>query len=215
MPSSVDPPRYGLVLPVKPPAVAKSRLLGLGDQARRDLVVAFAADTLTAALECPVVEVVLVVTDDFALAGGMSALGAEVIPDGTVDDLNGSLVQAVAELDRRRPGTRVAALCADLPALRPAELTRALGAADEHRQSFVTDTQGVGTTMLVAPNSEVFLPRFGSGSRAAHLSEGAYEIDLPDIATVRRDVDTPADLADAMLLGVGARTSMVTTGIRL
>lgn len=215
MSTSSAPPHYGIVLPVKPPAVAKSRLLDLGDQSRRDLVVAFAADTVTAALESPLVDVVLAVTDDFAFARGLADLGAEVIPDGTADDLNASLLQAAAELHRRWPELRIAALCADLPALRSGELTRALSAAADDRQSFVADSEGVGTTVLVAPSPQDFLPRFGVGSREAHLSDGALEIDLDDIETLRRDVDTPADLAAAIELGVGARTSMVTTGLRL
>ncbi len=215
MSSSAALPHYGIVVPVKPPAVAKSRLLGLGDDARRDLVVAFAADTVTAALESPLVDLVLVVTDDFILAGGLAELGADVIPDGTTDDLNGSLVQAAAELHRRRPDLRVAAMCADLPALRSEELTRALAAAADEGQSFVSDSAGVGTTVLVAVSPADFMPQFGTGSRAGHLSDGAMEIDLADIPTLRRDVDTPADLAAALDLGVGARTSMVTTRLRL
>jgi 2-phospho-L-lactate/phosphoenolpyruvate guanylyltransferase len=215
MPMPTSPSRYGLVVPVKPPAVAKSRLLDLGDRVRRDLVVAFAADTVAAALESTLVAAVLVVTDDVDLARGMSDLGADVIPDGTTDDLNGSLVQAAAEVERRWEGLRIAAICADLPALRADELTRALDAADDHRQSFVADASRTGTTLLAAPSAEVFDPRFGPGSSHSHRSAGGLEIDLPDIATVRRDVDTPADLLDALALGVGSRTAMVTTGLRL
>lgn len=208
-------PHYGIVVPVKPPAVAKSRLLELGDQVRHDLVVAFAADTVVAALGSPLVDLVLVVTDDVALARGLAELGAAVIPDGTTGDLNGSLTQAVAELYRRRPDLHIAALCADLPALRSEELTRALAAAADDRESFVADSEGVGTTVLVAPSPEVFLPRFGHGSRDAHLSDGALEIQLDDLETLRRDVDTPADLVAAIALGVGSRTWAVTTGLRL
>lgn len=215
MSTSAGQPHYGIVLPVKAPAVAKSRLLGLGDRTRRDLVVAFAADTVTAALASPLVDVVLAVTDDFAFARGLAELGAEAVPDGTAGDLNGSLLQASAELHRRRPDLRIAAVCADLPALRSVELTRVLSAAADDRQSFVADSERMGTTVLLAPAPEVFMPRFGAGSREAHLLDGALEIDMDDISTLRRDVDTPADLAAAIALGVGARTSLVTTGLRL
>ena len=208
-------PHFGVIVPVKPPARAKSRLLDLGDTARRDLVVAFAADTVAAALESPLVEVVLVVTDDHLLAAGLAELGTQVLPDGTSDDLNGSLVQAAAELARRRPLLRPVALCADLPALRTEELTRVLAEAASHRAAFVADADGVGTTALTAGHAEDFQPCFGRGSRAAHLAAGAEEITLDDIASVRRDVDTPADLAAALDLGVGVRTSLVTTGLRL
>jgi 2-phospho-L-lactate/phosphoenolpyruvate guanylyltransferase len=215
MSSTATSTRYGIVVPVKPPAFAKSRLVGVGDDARRDLVVAFAADTVTAALGSELVDLVLVVTDDFTLAAGLADLGAEVIPDGTTDDLNGSLRLAAAEVHRRRPDLRIAALCADLPALRPNELTRALEASADAGQSFVADSDGVGTTALVAASLDDFVPRFGTGSRAVHLANGAVEIGLDDIPTLRRDVDTPDDLAAVLRLGVGRRTSLVTTGLRL
>jgi 2-phospho-L-lactate guanylyltransferase len=204
---------FGVVVPVKPPAVAKSRLGRLGDAVRRDLATAFAGDTVEAALACTRVAAVLVVTDDHLLARDLSDLGAHVVPDGAADDLNASLVQAAAELLRRRPDLRVAALCADLPSLRPDELGRALEAAPDDRMGFVADAEGVGTTVVTAPDLQRFRPRFGHGSRTEHLDAGALEIDLPDVGSVRRDVDTPDDLAAALRLGIGPRTSRVAAGL--
>jgi 2-phospho-L-lactate/phosphoenolpyruvate guanylyltransferase len=210
-----SPLRYGVLVPVKPPAVAKSRLHTLGDEARIALVVAFAVDTIAAAMESPLVDQVLAVTDDHVLASGLTEIGARVIPDGTPGDLNGSLMLAAAELHRRDPGLRLAALCADLPALRSDELTRALSAAPSDRESFVADADGVGTTALLAPSLEEFRPMFGHGSRQAHLDAGAWEIDVVDVPTLRRDVDTREDLIAALALGVGSRTALVATGLRL
>ncbi|HZJ05041.1 MAG TPA: 2-phospho-L-lactate guanylyltransferase [Nocardioidaceae bacterium] len=207
--------RFAVLVPVKPPSVAKSRLVDLGDHVRHDLVVAFAADTATAALKSSMVGAILVVTDDFALAAGLRELGADVIPDGAVDDLNESLVQAAAEAERRWPELCVAALCADVPALASDELTMALAAAPPDRACFVTDAEGVGTTMLAAPGRELFTPRFGPDSRQAHLAAGAVELDSIDVPTLRRDVDTPADLVAAVQLGVGARTATTLARLRL
>lgn len=203
---------YGVLLPVKPIAVAKSRLRPLGDAVRASLVVSFALDTIDAARDSPAVARVLVVTDDFSLARELSGLGVEVIPDGA-SGMNGSLVQAAAELHRRYPDLRVSALCADLPALRTDELTRALAAASDHEMSFVADTERVGTTICMAPAVDRFRPRFGRASREAHLGAGAVEVDLVDMASLRRDVDTPADLAVALDLGVGRRTASVLAGL--
>jgi len=208
------PRRFAVLLPVKPSAVAKSRLRGLGDRVRRELVRAFAVDTTTAALRSPLVEAVLAVTDDFQLARELSRLGAHVIPDGTVD-LNGTLVQAAAEAARRWPDLWVAALCGDLPALRSEELSMALAQAPSHGQSFVTDAAGVGTTMLVSPTRVPFTPSFGPHSRQAHLDADAVELHLVDVPTLRRDVDTPGDLSAAVQRGVGAETSKVTAGLRI
>jgi 2-phospho-L-lactate guanylyltransferase len=205
---------YAVLVPVKPPAVAKSRLGGLGDASRRDLAAAFAGDVVSAVLVCERVDRVLVVTDDHVLARAMSDLGADVLPDGAAD-LNGTLVQAAAEVHRRDPGLRLAAVCADLPALRPDELTKALDASRSTGMSFVADQERVGTTVVVAPDVATFRPSFGPGSRHRHLEAGAHEIDAADVPTVRRDVDDPAELAQALALGVGPRTSLVATALRL
>jgi 2-phospho-L-lactate guanylyltransferase len=207
--SRVGPPqRYGVLVPVKRPALAKSRLGALGDRVRRDLAVAFAADTVAAALASELVARVLVVTDDHELARAMSELGAGVVPDGTAD-LNGTLVQAAREVHRHDPTLGLAAVCADLPALRPEELTEALGASAAEGMSFVADSAGEGTTTVVAADLAAFRPCFGAGSRLHHLAAGAREVHDVDVPGLRRDVDDPDDLVDALELGVGPRTSTV------
>lgn len=204
----MDQQPYVVVVPVKPPAVGKSRL-GLGGERRRELASAFALDTVTACLATPAVVQVLVVTDDAAFARELATAGCAVLPDGTTGDLNASLVQAVAEAHRRWERLRPVALCADLPALRPADLSAALEAAAAHEAAFVTDSAGIGTTMYTAVAGS-FLPRFGSESRAAHLEGGAVE--LPgDLVSLRQDVDDLVDLARAAALGLGPHTSGVTT----
>lgn len=214
--SEPSPPlRYGVVVPVKHPDVAKSRLQGLGDERRRSLVVAFAVDTVTAALACPLVGAVLAVTDDDVLADDLAAAGAAVIPDRVSGDLNGTLVLAAAELHRRDATLGIAALCADLPALRADELAAVLARAPRDRMSFVADSDGRGTTIVASPDTAGFRPSFGEGSRAAHLDAGAREIDGSDVPSVRRDVDTPDDLRAALALGVGARTMLAAAGLRI
>lgn len=207
--------RFCVLVPVKATARAKSRLAPLGDETRRALVEAFALDTVTIALTSPRVAQVLVVTDDHLLAARLRDTGAHVMPDGAVDDLNGSLVQAAAEARRRWPDLAVAALCADLPALRADDLTRALSSAAEHDRCFVPDQQGDGTTMVSALPGVDLMPSFGPGSRDAHAAEGAHELLEVGTDTLRRDVDTPEDLREALRLGVGACTSAVAVGRRL
>jgi 2-phospho-L-lactate/phosphoenolpyruvate guanylyltransferase len=205
---------YAVLVPVKRPAVAKSRLGGLGDRARVDLAHAFAVDTVAAVQACLLVARVLVVTDDHLMAAWMAEQGADVIPDGA-SDLNGTLVQAAAEMHRRDPHLGLVAVCADLPALRPSELASALGASDPARMSFVADQERTGTTAVVAPRLETFRPSFGPGSRRQHLEADAFEVDGVDVPGLRRDVDDPDDLVAAIKLGVGPRTSVVTTALRL
>lgn len=199
-----------VIVPVKPPATAKSRL-GLPDDLRRELAAAFAEDTVAACLASHPVAQVLVVTDDARLAQHLAAAQrCAVLPDGA-DDLNDTLVQAAHEAGRRWPALTPVALCADLPALRPADLAAALA---EHASSeaagdaaFVTDAAGTGTTLYTAAPGR-FAPRFGVGSRAAHLDAGAREI-TGALPTLRQDVDDAGDLGRALVLGVGPRTAVV------
>jgi 2-phospho-L-lactate guanylyltransferase len=119
------------------------------------------------------------------------------------------LVQAAVEMHRREPLLRLAAVCSDLPALRPDEVARAAASAHPSRMSFVSDQDAVGTTAVVAPDLREFRPAFGNGSRAQHLEAGAFEIDAVDVPGLRRDVDDPAALSEALRLGVGARTAQL------
>ena len=120
------PARCVVVVPVKPPALGKSRLVGMSDEQRRQLAEAFALDTVEAASSARGVEAVLVVTDDFRLAAAVRELGCAVVPDGVSNDLNATLVQGAAEVVRRWPGAVPVALCADLPGLRSDELADVL-----------------------------------------------------------------------------------------
>lgn len=198
-------PSYVVVVPVKPPALGKSRIVGLDHVQRRGLARAFALDTVTACLAADHVAAVLVATDDAAFSSELGALGCATIPDGDTNDLNAALRQAVAEARRRWPELTPVALCADLPALRSAELTSALESLVPGGPSFVADAEGVGTTLYTAPYDE-FDPHFGAHSRKAHLVAGALELGA-DLPTLRRDVDDLTDLRAAVALGVGAETS--------
>ena len=206
-----DPPasrRFVALVPVKPPALGKSRLAGLPGHVRRDLAEAFAEDTVAAALATRAMERVLVVTDDSRFARHLgTALSCDVIPDGVGGDLNGTLVQAAREATRRWPDLTPVALCADLPALRADDLGSALDAWRPDAPGFVTDEAGTGTTLFVA-DPPGFAPRFGESSRTAHLAGGAREIPGA-LRTLRRDVDDVTDLGRAMLLGVGPQTAAV------
>jgi 2-phospho-L-lactate guanylyltransferase len=192
---------FAVVVPVKPPAVGKSRLVGLTDEARRELASAFALDTVRACLATPRVAAVLAVTDDAQFASRLADAGCAVIPDGPAGELNTSLRLAAAEAVRRWPGVLPVAVCADLPALTPADLDAALRQVTTGGASFVTDAAGSGTTLYAAPLAD-FDPRFGPLSRAAHLDAGATEL-LGDLTTLRQDVDDPDDLLRARSLGLG------------
>lgn len=193
-----------VLVPVKPPAVGKSRLVGLPGGLRRELAVAFALDTVSACLAAPGVGAVLAVTDDAAFSKRLAALGCEAVPDGVTGDLNACLRLGAVEAVRRWPRLSPVAVCADLPALRPADLATALRSLAGQGPSFVADACGTGTTMYAAP-LDSFDPRFGPGSRQAHLDGGAVEVE-GDLVSLRQDVDDIDDLHRVLRLGVGPHT---------
>ncbi|WP_248958173.1 2-phospho-L-lactate guanylyltransferase [Sphaerisporangium perillae] len=205
----LDPgPGWTLVVPVKTLIAAKTRLAAAAGPHRAALAVAIACDTVAAALACPRVARVVVVTGDPVPAEALAALGAHVVPDPEAG-LNAALRFGGAEALRLAPGGPIGALQADLPALRPGELDVALGAARDFDQSFVPDAAEVGTTFYGVRPGVAFRPRFGGESRARHLGGGAKELTPDGIPSVRRDVDTPADLTEALALGVGPHTAAV------
>jgi 2-phospho-L-lactate guanylyltransferase len=199
---------WQLVVPLKPLVRAKSRLAdGAGELLRPELALAFAKDTVCAALACPAVAGVVVVTDDTLAAAELTALGARRVPDSPGAGLNAAVTHGAAAVRAVFPQAAVAALNADLPALRPAELARVLGAAAAHRRAFLADAAGTGTTLLATGPGAAPAPAFGPGSRALHRAAGAVELGLAGVGSVRQDVDTVEDLRAALRRGVGPHTA--------
>jgi 2-phospho-L-lactate/phosphoenolpyruvate guanylyltransferase len=199
---------WTVVLPVKVLARAKSRLAVLAGPRRAELALALASDTVSAVIACPQVARVLVVTSDPVAGPRLAALGAHVVRDEPSDGLNAALRYGASVASGRWPGSGVAALAADLPALRSPELGQALRAASTAgTAAFVPDAAGVGTTMYAVVPGGAFRPMFGGASRARHASSGALELGLDDVPGLRRDVDTPEDLRAAIMLGAGFRTA--------
>ncbi|MER5353901.1 2-phospho-L-lactate guanylyltransferase [Kitasatospora sp. NPDC002551] len=198
---------WSLVLPLKPLARAKSRLAPFAGPHRPDLALSFALDTVGAALAAPGVGRVLVVTRDAGAGARLAALGALIVDDEPGGGLNEALAHGAATALLLAPRAPLAALSADLPALRPDELARVLGAAPATGRAFLADAPGVGTTLLACAPGSVLAPAFGGGSRARHAAGGARELRLPRVESVRRDVDTGEDLAEALALGVGPHTT--------
>ena len=116
-------PGWTVVLPLKGGTGAKSRL-----GASPALAAAIALDCLDAVLGCPDVARVLVVTPDAGTAAEAPAAGATAVPESRP----GAGLPAAVEDGLRPPRASagpVAVLLGDLPALRPDDLSAALGEA--------------------------------------------------------------------------------------
>jgi 2-phospho-L-lactate/phosphoenolpyruvate guanylyltransferase len=198
---------WSVLIPVKVLAQAKSRLAGLAGPRRGELALALACDTVTAVLGCDEAARVIVITDDQVAGVALAALGALVVPDEPRDGLNAALRHGAAYAAARWPGEGTAALSADLPALRPEQIGRALRAAAAWPAAFVADAAGDGTTLYAVTPGAAFRPAFGLASRARHAAGGAVELGLDGVPGLRRDVDTPSDLRGAVALGLGRHSA--------
>jgi 2-phospho-L-lactate guanylyltransferase len=199
---------WGVVVPVKRLALAKTRLSAYGDDRREALALAFAADVVVAAA---LVARVLVVTDDERAAPVLAGLGAWVVPDDPDAGLNPALEHGAELLRSEDPARGVAALSADLPALRAPDLAAVLRRVRPGHRGFVADRAGSGTTLLAAGPGALLNAFYGPGSYDAHLTSGAEALIASE--SVRLDVDTPQDLADAAALGVGPHTAVLLEGL--
>lgn len=200
-----------LVVPIKRLDRAKTRLRGAVAGPHAEVVLALLVDTVTSAAAADGVRRVLVVCEDTRvtkeLATALAGTGVESVDERGLPGLNAAL-QHGADLARAGdPGGVVGALQADLPALRPADLAAAIAEADG-RRAFCADRQTTGTTLLLSAPGGPLDPRFGTGSAEAHLASGAVAL-RAELATLRCDVDTAQDLAEATALGLGPRTGKV------
>jgi 2-phospho-L-lactate guanylyltransferase len=197
-----------LIIAVKRLAAAKTRLAPVfSARTRENVVLAMLVDTLTAAARVGTVGSITVITPDEAATAAAAELGANVLadptPEGHADPLNNAI--AAAERAVAVEFSNFVVLQGDLPALQTQELAEAIAAARQYRRSFVADRPATGTAALCAFGT-VLDPQFGPDSSARHRRSGAIEL-TGAWPGLRCDVDTPADLAAARRLGVGAATA--------
>jgi 2-phospho-L-lactate guanylyltransferase len=199
--------RWRVLIPVKTLEESKSRLAGATQSASRhpELVRALQFDTIAAV-------VAAAATDDTIAAIYLVAdeppsplpIGVSVLADPG-GGLNRALAGAAADIAAQHPQDGIAAMVADLPALRPEELLAALSDASAFDRAFVRDRSGTGTTTLTAGPGQPLNPLFGDGSANRHRDSGAVEV--PAGPSLRADVDTAADLQQCLVLGVGEHTA--------
>jgi len=181
--------QWTVVIPVKGTPSAKSRLGGSAALAH-----AIALDTVEAALGAASVIVVTPAEN----AADFEALGARVVAD-----TGGGLSGAVATGIQAAGDVPVAILLGDLPALLSSELSAALAEASTLDRSFVPDAEGTGTSLIASTTDHA--PAFGAGSAQRHRDAGYERLEVSESSGLRRDVDTPDQLA-ALGDRVGPRT---------
>ncbi|MCJ1708318.1 2-phospho-L-lactate guanylyltransferase [Microbacterium sp. VKM Ac-2923] len=201
-----DAAGWTIIIPVKPAAVGKSRLSDVGTD-REALARAIALDTIAAAAAAALVARVIVVTDDAGVRAELRrARNIDVIPEGDTRGLDAAIALGAAAAGQDTPR---AALLGDLPALRAADLDLALELAASVERGLVPDAEASGSTLVTARAGAVWVSAFGEDSAGRHRLLGCTVLAVERDSTLRRDVDTAAQLSEAVALGVGPRTSAV------
>jgi 2-phospho-L-lactate guanylyltransferase len=183
------------VIPVQAFEHAKSRLgAALDAEERRDLVERLLVGTVEAARSTPDVAEVLVVSPDPEVLDVAARSGAR-----PVEQRSRGLNPALQEARAAASGSRLLILPADVPGLRPADLTRVLEAGDAAGTPSVVlapDRHGTGTNALLLDPPDAIDPAFGGDSRAGHAWLAASaDIPFTEVTGVLDlDVDTPEDL---------------------
>ncbi len=200
--------RAGAVVALKPSEYAKSRL-GLPAPLRQRLAWTMALDTLQALTNA--LPDVVVVSAQPALASRLSRAGirAQVVMEPPRSGMNAALAYGAERL--RAAGIATVLACVgDLPALRVGSVLRVLETSRPFPRTFLPDSSGVGTTMVVA-NTGRLDPHFQGRSAARHRASGALplttEVLGEPLTDARQDVDTEVDLAMVIGLGVGPHTA--------
>lgn len=207
--NTTDASGWTIIVPVKPAAVGKSRLTGVGTD-RESLARAIALDTITAAAAATRVARVIVVTDDAGVRAELERVrDVEVVPEGDTRGLDAAIALGAAAAGQ---SAARAALLGDLPALRPTDLDTALGLAASVERGLVPDSEATGSTLVTARPGAVWVSAFGVDSASRHRLLGCTDLAVARDSTLRRDVDTAAQLSDAVGLGVGPRTSAALEG---
>jgi 2-phospho-L-lactate guanylyltransferase len=212
---------WTIVVPVKQLSAAKSRMTSAGLSDVGALALAFFQDTLAATTGFAAAPGVIVATSDARVAQWAHGLGCRVFDDSSQTGINAAARAAAASIEGN-----LAVLVSDLPCATPAALATWLDSAAQYATAFVADAAGTGTTMWTRRAGQPIDTRFGERSRAAHRAAGAVDLaaqrdgnlpdeDAADRARLRRDVDTPEDLADALRIGVGPHTAAAVVGTDL
>ncbi|MFM7148166.1 MAG: 2-phospho-L-lactate guanylyltransferase, partial [Actinomycetales bacterium] len=168
---------WSVILPVKLLADAKTRLHV--DHGRAELALAFFTDVLQALRSTAMVEQIHVVSDDSDVQAVVQASADErvrVVQQGPVAGLNPAIRHAASHIESLHSNAPIAVIASDLPCLDAATITMVLVQAGHHERAFVTDVQGIGTTMLFRTAGPSLDPAFGGRSRARHRKLGYIEL---------------------------------------
>src|SRR6266404_3175659 len=186
-----------ILVPVKNLENAKQRLASLLDQdTRTELAQAMLHDVLDALSACCSYSEISLVTSDPFVLDLAQAFSFQVIPDAT-NRSETDAIEMATQLCESRGVESTLVIPADIPLIRPSEVTAVLQAAPEKGSVLVPAADGRGTNAIFRRPASLFPLRFGNDSFKPHLAAAratgkpCVVLQLPSIAV---DVDNPEDL---------------------
>ncbi len=192
------------IVPVKPFALAKSRLSGiLAPTQRAELSRYLFTHTLSVLAQVPLIRRTLVISRDPAALALARKLQANTVTESGVLDLNAALSRA-AELARNFGAHAALILPTDLPLLTPADViqmletrtTAPLTGRPSPAVIIAPDRHEAGTNALFVRPVDVIPFSYGADSLATHLRLARAAGVQPRVvrtANLALDLDTPAD----------------------
>jgi 2-phospho-L-lactate guanylyltransferase len=179
------------LIPVKELPLAKARLApALHATARRELALAFFHDVLDAAMACPDIDGVTVVSRDPHVVTVTGAQGASWLSEA--GDLNETLMSAASDV-RLRGVERIVVLSSDLPLATADAISRFV----QHGGDVVlVPSRDGGTNAMLCPTG-AFALAYGPGSAQKHIDAAqaaGLRVELVDEPALALDIDAPEDI---------------------
>lgn len=189
-----------VVIPVKPLNRAKSRLASvLAPQQRYELAEMMLRQVLAVVSDVPHITGTLVISRDTKALAIAREMGAKTIQESSPSELNPALVRAT-EVLRMWRAKSIMILPADLPFIRPADVTNMIEMADHTSPPCVviaTDRNRDGTNAMIIKPPGLFDYDYGVGSFQRHVDAaqraGAL-VKYYESPTLSLDIDESTDL---------------------
>ena len=199
-----------LLIPVKDPANAKTRLSGLLTlDERRKLAWSMFEDVCDAVRLARAPARVVMVTNHTKAKDRATELGWDVLDEESQISESESVDWASRRL-AEQGFTTVMRLPADLPMISGEDIDEVLTIDLQSPGAvLVPSMDGTGTNAIVRSPATIFRSRFGPNSLALHKREAAqagFECVIVNNARIALDVDEPSDLARLLEGGVAGRT---------
>jgi 2-phospho-L-lactate guanylyltransferase len=197
-----------LLIPIKDPTRAKTRLAGLlSEDERRRLAWAMFEDLARATATARKPDRIILVSSFAPAIEKARGLGWDVLIEESQISESASVDWASRVLSERGFNT-VMRLPADLPLVRGEDIDELLAIKLESPGAvLVPSREGSGTNAIIRTPPTLFPSRFGPNSLALHQQEAAnvgVDCVIVNNANIGLDIDEPADVA--LLLGEGRGT---------